>query len=65
MLSGVVARGRDIAEAAQARAIAGGTVRLQAAFPELAVTAQADVIVLTGRIDPEDARLRWIGSVLT
>lgn len=65
MLSGVVARGRDIAEAAQARAIAQGTVRLQAAFPELAVTAQADAIVLTGRIDPEDARLRWIGSVLT
>jgi len=65
MLSGVAARGRDIAEAAQHRAIVEGAARLQAAFPQAAVATESDAIVLSGRIDPGDARLRWIGSMLT
>lgn len=64
MLSDLAARGRTIAEAAQQRAIAGGVARLQAAFPELAVSGEEDAIVLVGRISPEDTRLRWIGSLL-
>jgi hypothetical protein len=65
VLSGVAARGRAIGDAAQRRAIDTGAARLQAAFPEARVQAEGDAIVLTGRIDPEDARLRWIGSLLT
>jgi len=64
MLSGLAGRGREIAEAAQRRAIAGGVARLQAGFPELTVSGEDDAIVLVGRISPEDARLRWIGSLL-
>jgi len=64
MLSGLTGRGREIAEAAQRRAITGGVARLQAAFPELTVSGEDDAIVLVGRISPEDARLRWIGSLL-
>jgi len=64
MLSGVAVRGRTIAEAAQARAITEGAARLQAAFPDLTVSSEDDAIVLVGRISPEDARLRWIGSLL-
>ncbi|MDF0486787.1 hypothetical protein PX554_01490 [Sphingomonas sp. H39-1-10] len=64
MLSGVAARGAAIGEAAERRAIAEGVARLQTAFPELAVRGEADAIVLAGRISREDARLRWIGSLL-
>ena len=64
MLSGLAARGRSIAEAAPRRAITEGAARLQAAFPELTVSGEGDAIVLVGRISPEDARLRWIGSLL-
>jgi len=64
VLSGAAARGRAIGAAAQGRAIVTGAARLQAAFPEARVQTEGDAIVLTGRIDPEDARLRWIGSLL-
>lgn len=64
MLSGVAARGRTIADAARRRAITEGAARLQAAFPDLAVSGEDDAIVLIGRVSPEDARLRWIGSLL-
>ena len=64
MLSDLAARGRMNGEAAQRRAIAEGVARLRSAFPELAVRGEDDAIVLTGRISPEDARLRWIGSLL-
>ncbi|RZF60752.1 hypothetical protein EWE75_21290 [Sphingomonas populi] len=64
MLSGLAARGRTITDAARHRAITEGVARLQAAFPELAVSGEDDAIVLVGRISPEDARLRWIGSLL-
>lgn len=64
MLSGLAARGREVAAAARRRAIGRGAARLQAALPELAVSDEEDAIVLVGRISPEDARLRWIGSLL-
>lgn len=64
MLSGLDARAQAIAAAAQHRAIGDGVTRLQAAFPDLAVDGEDDAIVLTGRISPEDARLRWIGGLL-
>lgn len=65
MLSGVAARGRDIGAAAQRRAAAAAVVRLGTVFPDLAVSQEGDAIVLVGRTSPEDARLRWIGNVLT
>ncbi|AOH82764.1 hypothetical protein AWL63_00980 [Sphingomonas panacis] len=64
MLSGLAGRGRTIGAAAQARAITEGAARLQAAFPELTVSGEDDAIVLVGRVSREDARLRWIGSLL-
>lgn len=64
MLNMLAARGLAAGDAAQHRAIVDGVARVQAAFPELVVSGVDDAIVLTGRIAPDDPRLRWIGSLL-
>lgn len=67
MLSALAARARIIGEAARGRAIGRGVARLREEFPGVAVTGEAEAIVLSGRglraRLADDARLRWIGSL--
>lgn len=64
MLSGVEARGRAAAAYAADRARLRVAEVLRGAVPGVGVTIEGEQIVLTGRISPDDARLRWIGSLL-
>ena len=64
MLSDVEARGRAAAENAAARARRRVADVLRGEVPEVTVTIEGESVVLTGRITPDDARLRWIGSLL-
>ncbi len=63
-----LARDREIGARAQTRAIARGVEQLRDEFPGIAVSAEPDAIVLSGRglfrrwIN--DTRLRTIGSLL-
>ena len=57
-------RGRAIAVAAAERARTRVAAVLLATLPGIAVTIDADTVVLTGRISADDPRLRWIGSLL-
>ena len=54
-LSGAAAAGRVRGRVAAA---------LREALPEATVDVVGDDVVLTGRIAPDDARLRWIGSLV-
>ena len=58
------AKGRAIAAAAAARTRTRVAAALDATLPGIAVTIDADTVVLTGRISADDPRLRWIGSLL-
>jgi len=57
-------RGRAIGEAAAARARARVAATLRETLPEVAVDVVGDDVVLTGRIAPDDPRLRWVGSLV-
>jgi hypothetical protein len=67
MMSDWIAAGERIARAAQIRTIARGVTLVHDAFPGIAVSAEPDAIVLSGRglfrrwIN--DAQLRAIGSL--
>lgn len=64
MLNGIEARGRAAGAAAAGRARERVAAVLRAELPGVAVGIEGDDVVLTGRIAPDDARLRWIGSLL-
>jgi hypothetical protein len=64
MLSAVELRGDAAGERAAARARMRVAATLRAELPGVAVTVEGDEVVLTGWISPDDARLRWIGSLL-
>ncbi len=64
MLSAVDARGRVAAAAAAARARRRVAEVLRGEVPGVAVTIEGENVVLTGRLARDDARLRWIGSLL-
>lgn len=64
MLSAVAARGRAAGARAAKRARRRVAVALRATLPGVAVTEEEDAVVLTGRISPDDVRLRWIASLL-
>jgi hypothetical protein len=57
-------RARLIGEAAAARVRGRAAAALREALPDVAVEVVGDDVVLTGRIAPDDPRLRWIGSLL-
>lgn len=64
MLSALEVRG--VAAGAAAAGVARGRVAeaLRNALPGVAVSIEGEHIVLSGRILPDDPRLRWIGSLL-
>lgn len=64
MLSALEARGIALAEAAADDARARVAAALRAELPGVAVAIDGADVVLTGRISPDDPRLRWIGSLL-
>jgi hypothetical protein len=64
MMDAIEKRGRAIGAAAAARAQARVAASLRETFPEVAVDVVGDDVVLTGRIAPDDPRLRWIASLL-
>ena len=64
MLNGVEARGRAAGVAAADRARRRVAAVLRAELPGVSVGIEGEDVVLTGRISPDDARLRWIGSLL-
>ena len=64
MLSALEARGRAAGEAAAERACARVAAALRAELPGVAVGIEGEAVVLSGRITRDDARLRWIGSLL-
>lgn len=64
MMDALEDRGRVIGEAAAARVRGRVATALREALPEVVVDVVGDDVVLVGRIAPDDARLRWIGSLL-
>jgi hypothetical protein len=64
MLSALEAQGRVLAEHAAERARGRVAEALRAELPGVAVTVEGEAVVLSGAISPDDARLRWIGSLL-
>ena len=64
MLSVVDTRGRAAARVAADRARRRVADALRGAVPGVAVRIEGEDVVLTGRIAPDDPRLRWIGSLL-
>jgi hypothetical protein len=64
MLSDVEARGVAAGVAAADRARLRVARVLRADLPGVAVAIDGDDVVLTGRIAPDDPRLRWIASLL-
>lgn len=64
MMDALEDRGRAVGEAAAARVRGRVAAALRETLPEVAVDVVGDDVVLTGRITPDDPRLRWIGSLL-
>jgi hypothetical protein len=64
MMKALEDRGRAIGAAAAARVRGRVAVTLRETLPDVAVDVVGDDVVLTGRIAPDDPRLRWIGSLL-
>ncbi|WP_029623588.1 hypothetical protein [Sphingomonas sp. PAMC 26617] len=64
MMDALEERARLIGEAAAARARGRVAATLRETLPEVAVDVAGEDVVLTGRIAPDDPRLRWIGSLL-
>ncbi|BCA59601.1 hypothetical protein [Sphingomonas sp. HMP6] len=64
MLSALEARGIAAAEAATDRARERVAAALRIAFPGVEVLVQERDIYLSGRLDIDDARLRWLGRQL-
>ncbi|MEG3176623.1 hypothetical protein U1872_10315 [Sphingomonas sp. RB3P16] len=64
MLSMLEASGRAAGMVAAERARERIAAALAAAVPEASVTIEGEAIVLRGPIAADDARLRWIGSLL-
>ena len=64
MLSALEARGVAAGAAAAERARLRVAEALRAALPGVAVRIEGEHVVLSGRITPDDPRLRWIGSLL-
>lgn len=64
VLSAVLVAGQAAGEAAAGRARDRPAAVLRAELPEVAVTVQDEHVVLSGRVTPDDPRLRWVGSLL-
>ncbi|WP_010214786.1 hypothetical protein [Sphingomonas sp. PAMC 26621] len=64
MMDTLEERARAIGEAAAARVRGRVAATMRETLPDVAVDVVGDDVVLTGRITPDDPRLRWIGSVL-
>lgn len=64
MMDALEERARLIGEAAAARVRGRVAAALRETLPGVAVDVVGEDVVLTGRIAPDDPRLRWIGSVL-
>jgi hypothetical protein len=64
VLSAVEARGRAAAEAAADRVRERLAAAIRIGFPGVEVLVQDRNIYLSGRLEIDDARLRWIGSWL-
>lgn len=64
MLSALEARGIAAGAVAAKRARERVAEALRNALPGVAVSIEGEHVVLSGRISPDDPRLRWIGSLL-
>ena len=64
MLSALEARGRAAAEAAADRVRERLAAAIRIGFPGVEVLVQDRNIYLSGRLDMDDSRLRWIGRQL-
>ena len=64
MLSALEARGRAAAEAAADRVRERLAATIRIGFPGVEVLVQDRNIYLSGRLDMDDSRLRWIGRQL-
>lgn len=64
MLSALEARGVAAGEAAADRLRERVAQALREIFPGIEVLVQDRRIYMSGRLDIDDARLRWIGSLL-
>ena len=64
MLSEIDKRGRAAANAAADRLRARVAQALSEILPGIEVLVRGEKIYLSGRLDVDDARLRWIGSLL-
>lgn len=64
MLSALEARGIAAGEAAADRLRERVAEALREIFPGVEVLVQDRKVYLSGRLDIDDARLRWIGSLL-
>lgn len=64
MLSLIEGRGTAIADRAADAARLRVADALRAALPGVAVAIDGEDVVLSGRIAPDDPRLRWIGSLI-
>ena len=64
MMDSLEERARLVGEAAAVRVRGRVAAGLRETLPEVAVDVVGDDVVLTGRIAPDDPRLRWVGSLL-
>ncbi|MET3761672.1 hypothetical protein [Sphingomonas sp. UYEF23] len=64
MLSALEARGSAAGAVAAERARVRVAEALRSALPGVAISIEGEHVVLSGRIAPDDPRLRWIGSLL-
>jgi hypothetical protein len=64
MMDALEDRARAIGAAAAARVREQVAATLRDTLPGVAVDVIGEDVVLTGRIAPDDPRLRWIGSLL-
>jgi hypothetical protein len=64
MLSGAEARARRIAEERTRGLIVQLAARIEAELPDTVATPAGDAILIATRIGLDDARLRWIASLL-
>lgn len=64
VLSAVLAAGQAAGEAAGRRARDRLAAVLAAELPDVAVSVEDEHVVLSGRVTPDDPRLRWVGSLL-
>lgn len=63
-MTALQARGVALGAAAADRARVRVADALRQELPGVAVEIEGEAVVLTGRISPDDPRLRWIGSLL-